>query len=510
MGASLALLTGLLTLCTPFPTRYDRIEPNKLRPISFVYTPASEGAPGDTMRLRAYFAGDSLASADWSMSYDVVTTDYGVDTALNIFAIEPVGAAHWLPDSVEISFVVPESTFYKTVAITDDVFGQIARYLPEEARDLTRTDIIRLVEGLAALDFGDPAALAAFYAEWGALLGGAGATPESMTAFAGVVLSFLSVKAYVFADLASQSGRRLSVKSDFVIRYNSRFRGTPLAAAVSYNRNPRIRWMGIYRVAGSNLFSFDPADPAFRGKYTLQYLYNERDGEGVDDLVEIDTGCSYFVAVDSGSSPRFDLTRSSAPRFAVYDTGHAVISWGSVRLFTPVFPGETLSVPFTPGTGRTVIGARGTQPFFFVAGARTPLISGVVDGMVEIDTSGGVSAPVAAPAAQVEYYFTTRDVGATTMGTVGQEVYFYDWFLQNLDLDSTVLALDSMALLMPTGNAITPLLTPADPNMTMARVWAVAYDFFLGEINRPVGFATVHADVRFSYTGAYRESKRRK
>ena len=52
-----SIATGTMViavLCTQFPTRYERIEPDVLRSVGFTYLPYAEAAPGDTMTVNAY------------------------------------------------------------------------------------------------------------------------------------------------------------------------------------------------------------------------------------------------------------------------------------------------------------------------------------------------------------------------------------------------------------------------------------------------------------------------
>ena len=45
-----------------FPDRYDRVDNDRVRPLAFVFDNRglAEGAPGDTVDLHAYFAGEEV------------------------------------------------------------------------------------------------------------------------------------------------------------------------------------------------------------------------------------------------------------------------------------------------------------------------------------------------------------------------------------------------------------------------------------------------------------------
>ncbi|MBD3317886.1 MAG: hypothetical protein GF344_19040, partial [Chitinivibrionales bacterium] len=71
------MITALsLVTCSDFPTRYERIENNRVSVLDFVYcnladTTLAEGAPGDSMKLTAYFSGEQVKNIKWSVSFDV-------------------------------------------------------------------------------------------------------------------------------------------------------------------------------------------------------------------------------------------------------------------------------------------------------------------------------------------------------------------------------------------------------------------------------------------------------
>ena len=79
----------LFISCISFPTSYDRIEPDKVRLLDFIYEPA-EAAPGDTVSVKAIFSGKKIMPEDltWKISYTVVTNLYGVNTALDTHLLE--------------------------------------------------------------------------------------------------------------------------------------------------------------------------------------------------------------------------------------------------------------------------------------------------------------------------------------------------------------------------------------------------------------------------------------
>jgi hypothetical protein len=300
---SVTLLLALLAGCTTFPTRYERIEPDALRPIGFAYEPCAEGAPGDTIRVRAYFAGKKVASVRWQMSYSYVMNDYGEDTVLDVFTLAPLATDSHLPDSTIISFVVPDSTFYKTKSISPKMLGMVRPALPAPMQALSQQELAAVLEAMAAVNFEDPADMAAFLQTWGPTLGIASLTAGAMDTLmmtAGTLLSVFSIPGILYANVTAEDGQSLKVKGSFSIRYNRRFENSPVAEMLPVNHNPAIRWIGVYKVHQTGIQSFNPAASEFAGKYTLSYLYNELYPDSVSDTVVIEKGYTYYAAADTG------------------------------------------------------------------------------------------------------------------------------------------------------------------------------------------------------------------
>jgi hypothetical protein len=405
----------LFLLCTPFSTRYERIEPDALRNLAVIYQPYPEGAPGDTVHVSAYFAGDSVVSATWTVSYDVITNSYGTDTFLNVKDLPQINPVSHLPDSLDFFFKVPDSVFYTTAAIREQQLALIRPMLPAGMRAMTKDELAGFLHDVAQVNLADSASLSSFMAAWAPKLG-PGLSPDSALAAAAILVNAFSIKAYVFADARAKDGRRLTIKSDFVIRYNTRFRNVPVVSAfVPVNTNPRVRWMGVYKVKGISML-FSPNDPAYAGKFSLQYLYNELFPDSVADTVVIDTGYSYYMGADSG------------------------------------------------------------------------IVSYMQNGTLVSDTS--------------------RDKVCGPSGTCQLETFWYDWFYENLDLDSVKLPLDSLVTAARSADPVTMMLPSVDPHMTAAYFWVVVYDTYLGQFNRPIGQCKRGAPCHFKYTDAYKSKKK--
>ena len=300
------LMLAITTLqCTRFPSRYDRIEAGTMRPIGFVYDPEAEGAPGDTIHLHAYFSGEPVVSIAWQLSYDHIINAYGTDTIINYRTMQPINLHSNLPDSVDFSFVVPESTFFQTQAISRQTLAALKSNLPAAMATMTQQQFASFLQALGEIagSMNDPAVVAAFLQQWGASLGidiTSPAAPDSLNSIAGKVLAVFSVHGDIRAVLSAASGAPLGELGEFTIRYNRRFQNTSLAAAIPVNHNPPVEWAGVYKVAGSGSHSFTPWDRGYAGTFTLTYLFDSLGRSPVTDTIDIDTGYCYFFAVDSG------------------------------------------------------------------------------------------------------------------------------------------------------------------------------------------------------------------
>jgi hypothetical protein len=283
-GSRFALLIALIVGCTPFPTRFDRIEDDKLRPLAAVYTPRPEAAPGDTLTATFYFAGNRVVSVDSIMvSYNVVNNIYGsVDTATELQPAQILDSSGHLPDSLAITFRVPGNVF-ETEMMPDGKFDQTLRSfgVPDSLLAVGHQIV-------TALDSGNTALLSA--------------VPPSLLMMAAPAFQLiLSKPAYFFITAHSENGMTLKTRAQFTVRYNTRLQKLPaLSVPFAANENPEVRWVGIYAVKGKVSGMFHPSKSEFDGRYSLHYFHNELHPDSVVDTMVIDTGYTYFAAADSG------------------------------------------------------------------------------------------------------------------------------------------------------------------------------------------------------------------
>jgi hypothetical protein len=441
----IVLFSLILVQCVPFPDRYERIQPGKIRTNGFVYEPNPEGAPGDTIRVGMHFAGDTVDSVHLQMSYSHVITVYGSDTVLDVFDLPIFSESNRLPDSLAFSFVVPESTFFLTKAIPQEIFNAMKKALPPSMQAMSQQDMAAFLMAFANLDYSDAKSVVLFMQQWSAQFTGNNASLDSVSVTLGKLVAAFSIPAVIYAEAIGKNGKRLKIKGDFSIRYNRRLQNTPFAALFPVNDPPKVRWIGLCRVTGNDIIDFLPSDPKFAGKYSLSYLYNEIFPDSVHDTIVIDSGYTYYLAADSGM------------------------------------------VHYTLNRGTKIVDSlRGTDTVWHT----------LENDSVIADTSRNKRS--------IQIFRDKKMIDTTEM-----ETFFYDWQYENRDLDSVTMPLDSLMTLSPSGEAFAQMLPSLDTNLTHARIWTTVYDFLLDDYNRPRAFAFRQIDIYFTYTERYKKTLRK-
>ncbi|HUI91459.1 MAG TPA: hypothetical protein VLX68_04335 [Chitinivibrionales bacterium] len=289
-----AAACGMFLSCTQFPTQLGYIGGQYVQTVGFVFTPLAEGAPGDTLHLHAYFAGEPVSSFACSLSTSYSITAFGSDTAVNFKPlVDP--AARLTPDSIALSFTIPQDFF----AAAGPVVVAALATIPNSVRAQFGLDS-------ASLASVPPAQLAS-------LAGSFLTTVDFSSAD-----STLSKQAEKLAELLSgQIVLHLAVNGGYTItrnvtvRYNAHVRNDKY---VFVNKNPDPWWIGILKVRNRkrqllSVFERDSTD-------TMFCLY-ARDTSAVagpkrfTDTVLIDTGFTYYAAGDSGIAEGNDHRDSS-------------------------------------------------------------------------------------------------------------------------------------------------------------------------------------------------------
>lgn len=434
----LTMLLALATFrCDQFPTRYDRIETNTVRSIGFMYSPQAEGAPGDTLHVRAFFCGEPTDSVTWQLSYDDIPplSSSEAATILNIRPLKVFNTTSYLPDSVNISFVIPDSAFFLTQAISPTILNQIRPVLPAGMQSMSQAGFAAFLNDIGSVGLTDSVAMGGFIERWGGALGVSDINASSLNRIMqtlGTLMGVFSIHGELFAVATSTKGNTLKVKSEFTIRYNSRFKTTPLAGMFPVNRNPAVRWIGVYKVNKSEIQrgTVLGGGPTLTGNDSLTFLYNEFMPWKVNDTILIDKNYDYYLAADSGTVA-FTLK-----------AGDSILIDGGKRVVT---------------SDTTVFG----------------------------DT-------------MIDKRFIRFD-SATGNPVYDYENYTYDWEYQNMALDSVTLPEDSLFVIAGGSRQVVQFLPSMDTKMTHARIWVTVSDHLLGELNRPVGQTIRTVDLYFKY-----------
>jgi len=283
-----ALLTTVVLLfsCTQFPTQFGYIGPEYVQTVGFVFSPLAEGAPGDTMHMTAYFAGQPVHTFACSLSAQYTLSMYGNDTAVNFKPLNDLNATFG-PDSISLSFPIPQNFF----AAGGQLIQSLLNAFPDSTKAKLGLDSVSL-KGVSPSQL--PLVVGAFL---------------TSTNFSTVDTATAKLIAHLAEVLSGQMVLHLAVNGGYTIirnitvRYNSHINGNPY---VYVNHNPNPKWLAIYKVKNTGKYSFDPT--VHTGSDTLICLYKDSalspDKIGgpklFTDTVLIDTGFSYYAMGDTG------------------------------------------------------------------------------------------------------------------------------------------------------------------------------------------------------------------
>ncbi len=281
----------LAAACVKYPVRFERVDADQLRVMDFMYMNLSdttaglcEAAPGDSMLLIACFSGKRVSTIEFDVSWNVFSSPYGGDTA---YGREPLACEGVVLDTsaftdstdiVAVKFQVPPDVLVKSASIDESVVAALG---------FSKEQLLALVDGLARMSPEQRRA--------DSLLA------PVMEQFAGMAMQMLSapVKIYVTVNGVNK------VESGITVRYNRHFRGYD---DVYMNRNPMVSFVGMYKIKGSRVPSglgdLRDEDSTFslfsRGDTHDPTLMGREENTVSRDTILIDTGYTYYLAVDSG------------------------------------------------------------------------------------------------------------------------------------------------------------------------------------------------------------------
>ena len=125
--------------------------------LDFIYEPA-EAAPGDTVLLKAVFAGKPVEAEDlnWRMSQKVIVNQYGVNTAIDTVPLEIIPQACTFSDRtscIAFTFVIPENIIAESPLITDNWTALIPEYyrehLPPALQSMSKSELLGMVDNMS-------------------------------------------------------------------------------------------------------------------------------------------------------------------------------------------------------------------------------------------------------------------------------------------------------------------------------------------------------------------------
>ena len=281
------LLIGItLWNCAQFPTQYERIEADRIRLLDFMYEPP-DAAPGDSVTLRAVFAGKPVTAGDitWRVSWKVVKNAMGIDTA---FEEEPLHATvtngnfSENTSCIEVRFVVPENCIEQSPMIPDHwpsaLPDALQAAIPEEFAAMSKQQLLGMMNLITAEGVTvDSAALSMAEKNY-----------PGLTANLPFVAQVFTVPIRIFADVKGSH----RIQSDYTVGYSSRLAKWP-GVQVFENTNPRIDSVGIYRVEGNGIMRFDRHDENI--SFT-RFSFASED----TTRITVDTGYTYFVTAFTG------------------------------------------------------------------------------------------------------------------------------------------------------------------------------------------------------------------
>jgi hypothetical protein len=285
---------ALFLFCSPMEplAPFERIESGRIRPVGMVIDPYPEGAPGDVLRVSAYFAGKPIVKyTDFRVckgEFDTVGTPVSIS-----------GPIREGSDEIVFEYRLPDT-------ILDSVLNKLRAspgYVPEFDTLLSALSpkIIMLPQ--------DTVTDSAWSHQAQGFILWHQALPLDSSQMAAALGFFneLYLKCRFMFTASTADGESLKIRKDFMVRYNDRFGIIPdLSKRLPVNHNPEILSLILHKVAGDTS-EFDPAEPS--PPFTDQYMLSLGSGNrAITDTVEIDTGYSYFFEVRTSKGDTYHIS----------------------------------------------------------------------------------------------------------------------------------------------------------------------------------------------------------
>lgn len=288
MCKKLLLLVLLLNCGYQFPTSYEKIETNKVRPVAIIcdYNGLAEGSPLDTLILHAHFGGDQINNVDWFYLCKNVKTD-----TLSLQQIMVPGSYKQYSgtntDSFNFTIVIPDSFIrneFKDKKSLKEIIpvymhGQLSRNLLNKSPN----EVLDFLEKLCSYNSN----VGILYADSliQELTGDSSVDAGSVMP---VLLQVFTVPLKIYVIVNDLYKMEYSV----TVRYNNKL--GYLGAYITVNNNPKINSIRLYEVKGEKkTFNWDDFQSVTDTFYNIP----------VTDTIRYKKGYSYFLAVLRNSNP---------------------------------------------------------------------------------------------------------------------------------------------------------------------------------------------------------------
>lgn len=268
----LALATVLLPLllfsCLDHDApRFEVIENFKLRLVGSKLEGGPNITPGDTVRVKLYFAGDSVLSVGgWKVLNGPVfthmdgktirRTDYDTLTVRELHS--------WLPDSVEVELILDSA-----------VIANNPKYLWVSEGQLAKLDTIRKKNSASS---------GAYVANMSQ------AERDTLQRY----LENAHLAVHIFGNATSSKGTTLEIKKELAVTYRKEF-----PTIIPPHKNAECNWIAVYGIPSSTENSFQPHSSAYLQTIQRNYLYHRNHPESVSTQIPIRSDWSYYLAADA-------------------------------------------------------------------------------------------------------------------------------------------------------------------------------------------------------------------
>jgi hypothetical protein len=281
----LSVIIALAGCGANLPDQFENVEKLRSLAITFDNHSYAEASPGDTVRMRAYFSGENVKSAQWWISTQLISGVFGRDTFVDSTPLQqfivPGSYAEFFDgntDSIALDFKIPSDVIRKQF----DLSKPVSTLLPASIDDSVKQKLSTFTIG-QVFDIIDLASTPGLFpmVRTDTLFGGM-LTKQNLS----LMLQAFSIQIRVSGIINGY----YRLKTLYTVKYNSRMKKAGLDVEV--NRNPVIENVKLYKVLG-NKSSFDPQSSVVKKVYDLR---------GVSDTIYIEKGYSYFLKASVNDS----------------------------------------------------------------------------------------------------------------------------------------------------------------------------------------------------------------